>query len=150
MSSASQIENNPVARMGILAGSFLAVGAIVIAASQGGAAASTADQQARAAKIERASATSQSVLTPLSRDAAFAMALISGLPQAAEPGNQPGATKLAKQMCNLLPTWGAQQERMTDAVAKAVGQTISPAQLQTFASAAAIAYCPAQLVNAQR
>lgn len=146
----SQNELSPVARMGILAGSFLALGAIVIAASQGGAVASTAEQKDRAAKIERASATTQSVLTPLSRDAVFAKSLIEGLPQAAQPGNQPGAIELAKQMCNLLPTWGAQQKRMTDAVSKAVGQTIGPAQLQTFASAAAIAYCPSQLANAQR
>ena len=145
----SHSEFGPIASVAALGGTFLVLGAVVVAASQGGAAAGSA-AQGRAAAIERASATTQSVVAPRSRDAMFALALIEDLPQAAQPGNQPGATKLAKQMCNLFPTWGAQQERMTDAVAKAVGQAIGPAQLQTFASAAAVAYCPAQLANARR
>lgn len=141
---------NPVVRTFAVAGSFLALGAIVVAASQGGAAADTTEQQERAAEIQRLHSPSQTIIAPLSQNAAFAKALLAEFPAAAQPGNQPAAIELAKQACNLLPTWGAQQERMSEKVAEVVGQNVTPTQLRTFATAAAVAYCPAELANAQR
>lgn len=141
---------NPATRVFAVVGSFMALGAVVVAGSQGGASATSTEQAERLAKIESVHATSQNVLAPVSQNAAFARALIADFPAAAQPGNQPSAIKLAKQTCNLLPTWGAQQDRVSAKVAEIVGSAVSPAQLTTFASAAAIAYCPSQLVNAQR
>ena len=146
----SQSSLNPATRVFAVVGSFMALGAIVVGASQGGASASSTEQAEWAAKIESVHASSQSVLAPLSRDAAFAKALIAEFPTAAQPGNQPSLIKLAKQTCNLLPTWGAQQDRVSEKAGEIVGSAVSPAQLKAFASAAAIAYCPAQLANAQR
>lgn len=146
----SQNSLNPATRVFAVVGSFMALGVIVVAASQGGASATSTEQAERAAKIASVHATSQNVLAPVSQNAAFARALIAGFPTLAQPGNQPSAIKLAKQTCNLLPTWGAQQERVSAKVAEIVGSAVSPAELTTFASAAAIAYCPSQLANAQR
>lgn len=143
---------NPVVRTLAVAGSFVAVGAIVVAATQGGASATSADQKERAAKIESVHATTANptVLAGRSPQAIFQLALPSSLSDAAQPGNEPAAVSLAKQTCDALPTWGAQQQRMTAEVSELMGRTITADELRGWAKAASLGFCPGQFANAAR
>jgi hypothetical protein len=144
--------SNPVVRTFAAAGAFLALGAIVVAASQGGASATTADQKERVAKIESVHATTANptVLAGRSPQAIFQLALPASMSDAAQPGNEPAAVKLAKQTCDALPTWGAQQQRMTTEVSELMGRTVTAEELRGWAKAASLGFCPGQFANAAR
>ncbi|MGQ0844361.1 MAG: hypothetical protein ACT4QF_09515 [Sporichthyaceae bacterium] len=143
---------SPVQRTAAMAGAFLALGAIVVAASQGGAAAlSAAELQERNAKIESAHSVTQgvtSVESVKSKAAAFEKALGAGsLKALVEPGNVPATIAAAKQACDLAPTWAAAKSGVADSVAKIMGASISDAQLASFAASSIAIYCPAQAAN---
>jgi hypothetical protein len=133
----------PIRRVGAVAAGFLALGAFAIAASQGGAeAASTHDQVVNSYNKIYAGSQHVSVAPSVDPSHILFTGLLSDLTMAAEPGNEGAYMKEARQVCDALPTWGAQSDRITKDVAALVGHDVNSAQLTTFVTASALAYCP--------
>jgi hypothetical protein len=134
---------SPVRQVGVVAAGFLALGAIAIAASQGGAEAATTHDKV-VNSYNKVYAGNRHVTVAPSVDPSHILftGLLSDLTMAAEPGNEGAYIKLAKQTCDALPTWGAQSDRITRDVVALAGHDVNAAQLSTFVTAAALAYCP--------
>jgi hypothetical protein len=134
---------SPVRQVGVVAAGFLALGAIAIAASQGGAeAATTHDKVVNSYNHVYAGSSHVSVAPSVNPAHILFTGLLSDLTMAAEPGNEGAYMKLAKATCDALPTWGAQSDRITKDVVALVGHDVNAAQLTTFVTASALAYCP--------
>jgi hypothetical protein len=134
---------SPTRQVAVVAAGFLALGAIAIAASQGGAeAASTHDRVINSYNKVYAGNSHVSVAPSVNPAHILFNGLLSDLTMAAEPGNEGAYIKLAKQTCDALPTWNAQSDRISRDVAALVGHDVDAAQLTTFVTASALAYCP--------
>jgi hypothetical protein len=134
---------SPVRQVGFIAAGFLTLGAIAIAASQGGAeAASTHDKVVKSYNQVYAGNRHVTVAPSVDPSHILFTGLLSDLTMAAEPGNEGAYIKEAKQVCDALPTWGAQSDRITKDVAALVGHDVNATQLTTFVTASALAYCP--------
>jgi hypothetical protein len=135
--------SSPVRQVAAVAVSFMALGAIAIASSQGGAeAASTQDRVVHSYNQIYAGNQHPSIAPSVNPAHILFTGLLSDLTMAAEPGNEGAYMKLAKQTCDALPTWGAQSGRISQNVASLVGHDVNAAQLTTFVTASALAYCP--------
>jgi hypothetical protein len=132
---------SPVRQVAAIAGGFVVLAGVAIAASPGGAEAASTHQRV-VQSYHQIYAGQRPIAPSLERPHILFTALLSDLTLAAEPGNEGAYIKLAKQTCDALPTWGAQSGRISRHVAALVGHEVDAKQLATFVTASALAYCP--------